>query len=57
MAGIGDILNARRIFVDRREGRGRLGRNGPKMEDNIKVDVREIGGPWTGLIWLIVGTS
>jgi len=27
-------------------------------EDNIKVDVREIGGgPWTGLICLIIGTS
>lgn len=31
---------------------------GVRWEDNIKVDVREIGGgSWTGLIWLIIGTS
>jgi hypothetical protein len=25
------------------------------MEDNIKIDLQEVGWAWTGLIWLKIG--
>jgi hypothetical protein len=28
-----------------------------KLEDNIKLDLREEDGIWTGLIWLKIGTN
>ena len=30
-----------------------------KWEDNIKMDLQEVGweGTWTGLIWLMIGTG
>jgi hypothetical protein len=39
----------------RRRPHGRARR---KWEDNIKIDVREVGwGAWTGFIWLRIGTG
>jgi len=35
------------------EGKRPLGRPRRKWEDNIKLDLQEVGWwPWTGLIWL-----
>ena len=40
------------------EGKRPLGKPRHRWEDNIKVDLQEIGwGAWTGLIWLGIGTG
>jgi hypothetical protein len=50
-------LNEWRPVVGRPEGRRPLGRPRRRWEDNIKMDVQEVGwGAWTGLIWLRIGT-
>jgi hypothetical protein len=49
---------AYRIFVGRPEGRRPLGRPRHRWEDNIKMDLQEVGrGPWIGLIWLRIETG
>jgi hypothetical protein len=46
------------MLVGRSEGRRPLGRPRHRWEDNIKMDVPEVGwGAWTGLIWLRIGTG
>jgi hypothetical protein len=46
---MGEGRGAYRILVGRPEGR---------WEDNIKMDLQEVGwGAWTGLIWLRIGTG
>jgi hypothetical protein len=40
----------------RPEGRRPLGRPRHRWEDNIKMDLEEVGwGAWTGLVWLRIG--
>ena len=40
------------------EGKRLLGRHRRRCEDNIKIDLQEVGwGEWTGLIWLTIGTG
>ena len=44
--------NAHRILVGKLEGNRRLGRPGRQWEDNIKMDLREVGcdpGEWRDL--------
>jgi hypothetical protein len=41
---------AYRIFVGRPEGRRPLGRPRRRWEDNIKIDVQEVG--WGGMDWI-----
>jgi hypothetical protein len=49
---------AYRILVGRPEGRRPLGRLRRRWEDNIKMDLQEVGcGAWTGLSWLRIGTG
>jgi hypothetical protein len=44
--------------VGKPEGRRPLGRPRRRWEDNIKMDLREVGwGAWTGSIWLRIGTG
>jgi hypothetical protein len=44
------------ILVGRPEGRRPLGRPRHRWEDNIKMDLREIGlGMWIGFMWLEIG--
>ena len=47
------MRDAHRVLVGKPDGRSRRG-----WEDNIKVDLQEVGwgGARTGLIWLSVGT-
>jgi len=46
-----------RILVGRPKGKKPLGRPRRRWEDNIKMDLQEIGcGIWTGLSWLRIGT-
>ena len=40
------------------EGKRPLGRPRRRWEDNIKMDLHEVGcGAWTGFIWLRIGTG
>jgi hypothetical protein len=50
---------AYRILVGKPEGKIPLGRRRHRWEDNIKMDLREIGWGgvvWTGLIWFRIGS-
>jgi hypothetical protein len=40
---MGDMRNAYIIFVGTPEGKSQLGRHMPKSEDNIRMDLKEIG--------------
>jgi hypothetical protein len=45
-----------RILVGKPEAKRPLGRPKHRWEDNIKMDLREVGcGVWTGLSWLRIG--
>jgi hypothetical protein len=58
VARMGGGRGAYRILVGRPEGRRPLGRTMRRWEDNIKMDLQEVGwGAWTGLIWLRIGTG
>jgi hypothetical protein len=47
-----------RVMVRRPEGKRPPGRPRSKWEDNIKMDLQEVGcGVWTGSSWLRIGTS
>jgi hypothetical protein len=49
---MGEKRNAYRILVGKPEGKRSLGRPRRKWEDNIKMDLREIG--WGGMDWIDV---
>jgi len=47
-----------RILVGEPEGKRPLGRRRCRWEDNIKMDIQEVGwGSWAGSIWLRIGTG
>jgi hypothetical protein len=47
-----------RILVRNPEGKRPLGRPRCRLEDNIKMDLQEVGcGVWTELGWLRIGTG
>jgi hypothetical protein len=47
-----------RALVRKPEERRPLGRPRRRWEDNIKMDLREVGwGAWTGSIWPRIGTG
>jgi hypothetical protein len=52
VALVGDKRNAYRILVGKPEGKRPLGRPRRRWEDNIKMDLREIG--WGGMEWIHV---
>jgi len=55
---MGERRGANRIFVEKPEGKRLLGRLRRRWEDNIKMDLQEVGwGAWTGFIWLRIGTG
>jgi hypothetical protein len=45
-----------KVLVGNPEGKRPLGRPKRRWEDNIKMDLPEVG-VWTGLIWLRIGTG
>jgi hypothetical protein len=54
---MGEGRGAYRI-LGKPEGRRPLERPRRRWEDNIKMDLQEVGrGAWTGLIWLRIGTD
>jgi hypothetical protein len=54
---MGEKRNAYKILVGKPEGKRPLGRPSRRWMDNIKMDLREDGMQWIGLIWLRKGTS
>jgi hypothetical protein len=47
-----DLRSAYKILARKPEGKRQLGRPKHRWEDNIGMDLREIGGRvWTGFIW------
>jgi len=47
-----------RVLVGKTEGKRALGRPRRRWEDNIKMDLQEVGcGVWTGSSWLRIGTG
>jgi hypothetical protein len=58
VARMGDRRGACRVLVGRPEGRRPLGRYKRRWEDNIDMDLQEVGsGAWIGLLWLRIGTG
>ena len=57
VAHIGERRGVYRIFVGNPEGRRPLGRCRQRWEDNIRMDLQEVGcGVKTGSSWLRIGT-
>jgi hypothetical protein len=50
VACMGEMRNAYKILVGRPEGKKPLRRPRHKWEDNIRIDLREIG--WDGVGWI-----
>jgi hypothetical protein len=48
---MGEMRNAYNISVEKPEGKRPLGRPKRRWEDNIRMDVREIGW-WEGVDWI-----
>jgi hypothetical protein len=56
---MGGGRNVYRVLVVKPEGKGPLERPRRRWEDEIKMDLREIGcggGGWSGFSWLRIGT-
>jgi hypothetical protein len=50
---MGEGKGVYRVLVGKPEGKKPLGRPRHRREDNIKMDLKEVGcGVWTGLSWL-----
>jgi hypothetical protein len=47
---MGEKRNANRILVEKPEGKTSLGRPRRRWEDNINMDLREIG--WGDVVWI-----
>jgi hypothetical protein len=55
---MGQRRGAYRASVGKPKGRRPLERLRRRWEDNIKIDLREVGwGAWTGSMWLRIGTG
>jgi len=55
---MGERRGVYRVLVGKPEGKRPLGRPRRRWEDNIIMDLKELGvGVWTGLIWLRIGTG
>jgi hypothetical protein len=58
VACVGERRDAYRVLVGKAEGKRPLGISSRRWEDNIKMDLQEVGwGAWTGLLWLRKGTG
>ena len=58
MARMGEERGVYRVLVGKPEGNIPLERPRRRWEDNIKMDLQEVGGGmWTGWSWLRIGTG
>ena len=52
----GERRDVYRVLVGKPEGKRPLGKPRCRWEDNIKVDMQEVGCcAWTGMMWLMLG--
>jgi hypothetical protein len=57
IAQMGEGRGMYRILVGKAKGKRPLGRPRHRWEDNIKMNLQEVGcGVWTGLSWLRIET-
>ena len=54
---MGESRVAYRDLVGKTEEEKILGRHKLRWEDNIKMDIQEVGWEWSGLIWFRIGTG
>jgi hypothetical protein len=54
VAHMGDRRGVYRVLMGKLEGKSLLGRPRHRWEDNIKMDLQEVG-LWTGSSWLRIG--
>jgi len=54
---MGEGRGVHRVLVGKPEGKRPLGRPRRRWEDNINMDLREVGGVETGWSWLRIGTD
>ena len=58
VARMGERRGVYRVLVGKPEGMRTLGIPRCRWEDNIKMDLKEVGrGVWTGWSWLRIGTG
>ena len=58
VARMGENRGVHRVLVGKSEGKRPLGRPRRRWEDNIKIDLQEVGGVvGTGWSWLRIGTG
>jgi len=57
VARMGEGRCVHRVLVGKLEGKRPLGRSKRRWEDNIKMDLREVGGVETGWSWFRIGTG
>ena len=56
MARMGEGRGVYRVLVGKPVGKRPLGRPRRRWDDNIKIDLQEVGcGVWTGSSWLRIG--
>ena len=53
----GEGRGVHRVLVGKPEGKRPLGKPRHRWEDNIKIDLREVGGVETGWSWLRIGAD
>jgi hypothetical protein len=53
----GEGRDVHRVLVVKPEGKRSLGRPRRRWEDNIKMDLQEVGGVGTEWSWLRIGTG
>ena len=56
VARLGERRDVYRVLVGKHEEKRPLGRPRHRWEDNIKIDLRNVG-VWTGSSWLWIGTG
>jgi len=58
VARVGVKRGVKRFWWGKLRGKGPLGRPRHRWEDNIKMNIQEVGcGAWTGSSWLRIGTG
>ena len=57
MASMEEGRGVHRVLVGKPEGKRTLGRPRRRWEDNIKMDLREVGGAEIGWSWIRIGTG
>ena len=57
MARMGERSGVYRVLVGKHEGKRQLGKPRRRWEDNIKMDLQEMGLDRRELIWFRIGTG